>query len=65
MQSVEVPIQYWDETQNDTFWVYDAMKTAVGLWHLKNIELLEVATMPNLEVVIDRERGVVTARTVS
>lgn len=57
----ETAITYWDEidpadTHNQNFWISDAMKSAVGVWFIK-----QPADVPlsDISLRVDRDRGVI------
>ena len=57
----ETVITYWDEidpadTHNQNFWISDAMKSAVGVWFIK-----QPADVPlsDISLRVDRDRGVI------
>ena len=64
MPKQETPIEWWNDPEVDhtvdTFWIKDAMQTAVGLFwynHVRNTG----KPMPELKLKISEVRGVVTA----
>lgn len=60
MAKTEVNVQYWDnpdvDHSSDTFWVSDAMKSAVGLFWYNHIRGTNLA-MPDLSVRLDSNAG--------
>jgi len=58
MAEVSRSIEYWDEVQDDQFWIRDAADRAIAAL-LRGKNLLESDEV-SLNIKIDRERGVVT-----
>jgi len=59
----EIPVEYWGNPDvdhfEDTFWIKEAMQSAIGVLWYKQVRPYKLAMPKNLSLTLDTERGVV------